>query len=119
MQLVLDPEALRGANQGRSPHLVAFAEIEQHVRGQAAVEPVSLTEVHRQLQRLDVTGRPDRPAEPGCRESEPMLPTTFIVASPLSPSSASRSVSSIHVENVVNDPSVAVPAISMSSPVAP
>ena len=109
-------EALHAAQQDAHRHLVPPVQVEQRIGGKAARGPLPLPEVAGQLQAVLVhscipISRPSAAAAtPRTR-----LTATLATAAPCLRSSAIRCVSSIQVENVVYEPTAAVPASSACS----
>src|SRR3954447_26599536 len=113
----MQPEALDPAQQHAGAQPVAAVEVEQRVGHEGVAGALALAEVRRELQRLDVHQPTARPRATASRPAA-RLRTTFSAAPRPSPSSTRRWVSSIQVEKVVYEPSVAVPASTRASPLS-
>src|SRR5581483_3272388 len=120
VQELLGAEALDAAQEERGANLAPLEEVAEAVGDQAAADAVRLAEVDGELQDgLAHNAAPS--AQPAAAAARPAASgsATFTSAIRSSPSSASRCVSSIHVENVVNEPMTAVPASRSASPATP
>src|SRR5438477_10447152 len=107
--MVVRSEASGAAKQHAGPHSVTLVDVKQLVGQKPVLGPPTLREVRGELDsRLGHSMPPS--ALPSAAAPSPVAspPAMFSHARRASPSSAGRCVSSIQVENVVYEPSVAV-----------
>src|SRR5262249_36377660 len=120
VQPLLDAEALGRAQEHSSVHAGVVEALQQDVGEQVPPDPVALAEVDRELQAiLGHRTRPSARPPPARRRPATMLRRGSATAIASSPSSTRRSVSNIHVENVVYEPRKPVPTTKSQVPVTP